>query len=461
MFGRLNRMFTLSGYSASEFCTLLWGNRKVSIHPYLTVGLADLEHLTSENKEKLLHDTLFPIFMYFNPSRASTLMNFCMSGNASQAFRYTQLPSYKLGSLLILKYCSMCAEDDVYRFGLAYWRTFHQVPGISACCIHSTKLKWIPLDRRNRFSRDLIPIPKADIEPCSATELKVSIFALRIIRALKDNKQLPTLAHAYRERLVELELVTQNGSVRRKQLNDVLRESFESFSQPFDCNRPLELEAENAFVNRRLLQRPTGHPLQHLILLTSIFDSVDDFLLYRCQQVTQKNTYKGSEAKLETRELCTKLLKSGTSLNAISKKTGKSRCYLKTLASLEKIPINRFPRVVTEEMTQAVILLAKKGFHRDYIAKETRLSVGTVEQIISQTSGLALLRKAIHKQSLKRKYRLKLLRQLRSDDALSRSALIRKLNKECHWLYRNDNEWLNLTLPSPIQPCPIGKVRRK
>ena len=141
----------------------------------------------------------------------------------------------------------------------------------------------------------------------------------------------------------------------------------------------------------------------------------------------------------------------------ISRITGKSRCYLKALAMKNNIPIELKPKVITEEIINAVISMANRGFHRNTIASEFQISTGSVEQIISSEKGLVEKRRQFKYQSKRRRYKATILRAIRDNP----SAITQEIKNCCyaafHWLYANERAWLDNTLPVPTKP----KVRSK
>lgn len=80
---------------------------------------------------------------------------------------------------------------------------------------------------------------------------------------------------------------------------------------------------------------------------------------------------------------CKKLLSQGLSMAEASRRTGKSRCFIKALAIRSNISLNLRPRKITVSVKENILLLAQKGFHRKEIARRWGVSVGSVETLIS------------------------------------------------------------------------------
>ena len=165
-----------------------------------------------------------------------------------------------------------------------------------------------------------------------------------------------------------------------------------------------------------------------------------------------------SAGQQKIKSICRKLLKQGKSLAEISNFTGKSRCYLKSLAMKEDIPFASKPSIVTDTVIDVIITMAYKGFHRKAIAKRFHISTGSVEQIISSEPGLVEKRRRYKFESKRRRYKTQILRAIQ----LKPKAIKQEIKSSCyaafHWLYAHERKWLNSTLPPPSKPRVRSKV---
>jgi hypothetical protein len=95
--------------------------------------------------------------------------------------------------------------------------------------------------------------------------------------------------------------------------------------------------------------------------------------------------------------------------------------------------------------------------HREKISRICNIGVGSVEQVISGQSNLVEWRKQCHFESKRRRCRQRLKRYLLENP----KALRRDIKSDCgasfFWLYHNDREWLESTLPAATSPIGFGR----
>jgi hypothetical protein len=143
---------------------------------------------------------------------------------------------------------------------------------------------------------------------------------------------------------------------------------------------------------------------------------------------------------------------------AVSREIDKSRCYVKSIALKNNIPVNLKPKKITESLKVSAVKLARKGFHRDVIAKLYGISTGSVELIISTTAGLVEWRKRCKAESLRRRYRCQIMRFIAANPSACREEV--KTNNEAafYWLYLHEHEWLERVLPVATQTQHVDRV---
>ena len=164
------------------------------------------------------------------------------------------------------------------------------------------------------------------------------------------------------------------------------------------------------------------------------------------------NSLGASAKKLNTEEQCLQLLRKQYSLSEIYRLTGKSRCYLRRLASLNDILLNFNPKKLTLECQLQIIRLAYAGMHRKTISERCGIGIGSVEQVISSQSGLVEHRRRCRWESKRRRCRLEIAKYLKSHPEALRRDCKFQCNASFFWLYLNDTTWLNSVLPKPMKP---------
>ncbi|MCG9723137.1 TnsD family Tn7-like transposition protein [Shewanella sp. Isolate7] len=193
------------------------------------------------------------------------------------------------------------------------------------------------------------------------------------------------------------------------------------------------------------------HPLKHLLF---------EFYLSRCQPDDELDTknLNVQPAPINKEEQCCHLLNSGLSMVAVSREIDKSRCYVKSIALKHNIPVNLKPKKITQNLKNSVLTLAKKGFHRDVIAKIHSISTGSVELIISTTAGLVEWRKLCKSESLRRRYCCQIMRFIAANPNACRQEVKTVNEAAFYWLYIHENQWLESKLPVATQTQHVDRV---
>ncbi|MCH4296131.1 TnsD family transposase [Shewanella sp. 3B26] len=454
LLGRLIRHATVSGETVWEMSQRLFGSQRTSIHPFLTAGLASLAESLQEDVDTLLYDqTLAPLFLFYLPNHAERLRSHLLASHGSQALRESQLSTFGCGHSVCLKWCPLCAVDDIHELGVTYWHRIHQLPGVTACFRHPVLLEQVELTSRQRIVPSLLPICNSAWQSANPIEMRVAAFSHGLLNLLGKNTALTIeLASRYRERLNDLGYITNGGHVRRKSLLHCFSGDVEEYrSSP--ASPLLRGHDDYRYLSELLDIGGSHHPFRHLLFGTWLFSNPEDFFGYTPPTITPVPMEKDTEEPQLAELRCLKLLKEGRSLAEVSRLTGKSRCYLKRVALMHRVKLNLKPKCLNNVLQQKIIMLARKGVHRRRISQLCGIGVGSVEQVISAEPGLVEWRKQCHLESKRRACRVQILRyrQLHPD------ALRRDIKSECNaaffWLYLRDRAWLEKSLPRPTKPC--------
>ncbi|MBW3166483.1 TnsD family Tn7-like transposition protein [Ferrimonas balearica] len=457
LLGRLIRHVTASGESAGALAQRLFGSARTSIHPFLTAGLTRLAESSREDAEVLLNrQTLVPLFLFYLPSHAERLQALVLGDDGAKALRESQIPSFGSGHSVCLKWCPQCAQHDLQEYGVTYWHRTHQIPGVTACYKHPVLLQRVELEGRQRVIAGLLPTCNGYPRPASGIESRVAVFSQNLLTNLGEGRLQIDLGTIYRYRLNELGYITSGGRVRRQSL---LRRFALEVEQYRPCPDAPLLRSQDDYRYISELLEPGGshHPFRHLLFETWLFHEADKMLGYRPSQAKPvlAESRTGESHGLEQR--CLKLLKEGRSMAEVYRLTGKSRCYLKRLATQHGVPLNLKPRALTSELQQRIIRMAKSGMHREAISKRCGIGIGSVEQVISSEPGLVAWRKRCHWESKRRRCRARITRYRQRHPDVIRKVIKEECNAEFFWLYGNDREWLQQALPPP--KAAVGRAR--
>lgn len=450
LFSRICRYLAICECTLEQALQQIVGDGRASIHPYLTSSIRTIAQLTEESPKVLLsHQTLRPLFAYYLPQYCTVIEN--ITAGSNDIIRASQLSTFRDKEPLSVKLCPLCAKDDVYSFGVAYWHLTHQVPGVEACPKHGTWLVHNELSDRSHANGNLLPDTR--IQPISCNELTraFSLFVFNKLKSIQREKRSDEIwSDTYLQKLNTNGGLTQSGRVKRKKIAKELFElSEELFPTYFELSP--KSSGDYRFVSSLLSAQYPQHPFKHLLF---------EFYLSRCQSEddSEASILNVQEVPTNKEEQCCDLLKSGLSMAAVSREIDKSRCYVKSTALKNNIPVNLKPKKITDRVKVSIIKMAEKGFHRDAIGKRHGVSTGSVELIISTTTGLVDSRKQCKAESLRRRYRCQILRFIASNPNVCRQEVKCALEAAFYWLYIHERDWLESALPVATQTQHVDRV---
>lgn len=444
LFGRLCRSFSVQGYTPRQFAASLCLSPGASFHPYLTTNLSNIAGHCQESPEELwLKQTLFPLWAWSMPGYRREFKQ--LNSSPARLLRFCQLTSSNEHQGMLLRFCPVCAREDRHQFGIAYWHCEHQIPGISACCRHGCRLISKSVPPRPHIALEFYPDEYHDGTPCANSEARFSCYACGVFRELADG-------HVHRDPdlsgiLVSKGYLNRAGHVRKDKLfaslHAIVHELWNTSGFPRPSNEMRFLaglvhQPGNIFPSRKLLAQYCAENLAEL-------------------PEPRRNTY-AQPLREESLAAILRCYHAGCSMNEISRRTGRSRCYIKGVIRREVGSDFTRSRKLTPQIEAYVVTMARKGFHRRYIAKETGISVGSVETIISGCKGLVQWRKRCRTESCRRRSRFHVLSWMRNNPEGRRKDVKSACSRHFYWLYFNDRKWFEQNLPRVEARSPSGRV---
>ncbi|MCV4986932.1 TniQ family protein [Escherichia coli] len=450
LYSRLVRSLTFIGLPRSMFLTTMFGNDRASIHPWLTSNLSILAENSGEDAKILFREqTLFPLFSFFLPHYCKRI--YCDALALHSASRACQLTNFREYERITLKYCPMCARENMEMYGVTYWHLGHQIPGIEACYLHKIWLYHIPMPPRPHIQVELLPSLESHDRHCNFQAYAFANYSVSKLKAITKGEAEFT---DYFRGFKNIGYITDAGRVRRKSIATAL---YRLASQITEMNNGLLPKSDDdySYFSNLLKGKSDQHPFKHL-LIGFFLEHVDLF----CKGKIAELEYKKPDSSASS-DKCKKLLSQGLSMAEASRRTGKSRCFIKALAIRSNISLNLRPRKITVSVKENILLLAQKGFHRKEIARRWGVSVGSVETLISSVPGLVNYRKAARIESKCRRHKIRIIRWLSEHP----QAIRQQCRKECgaafFWLYRHKPTWIENILPVATSPVQHRKVKHK
>lgn len=442
LFSRLCRHYTLSGCSAKNYLKSVFNNVKISVHPYLPAKLSELSQICHENPRELWKEqTLLPLFAHYLPVHRKSICDLNMS--PSKVFRACQIPSFKERDQLSLKYCTQCARENVYIYGVAYWNRSHQIPGIEACYKHGIWLEHQDLKPRPHIAPGYFPSIDRPQKACPKMALNLAKYCHVILQKI-TNGSLPIVDPT--SILNAKGYITIGKRLRRKLFAKDCFSIIEKLEYSESKLVPVS-KSDLKYWSSVIRNEASQHPFKHLLFGFCI-DQIGD-----ASERTVKRVCRSDKSQdVLINDLCCKLLLQGVSMTKVSRKTGKSCCYVKSLALRNSIPITQKPKYITQELIQIALKMAYKGFHRKVIASHLKISLGSVEMIISAELGLVERRRRYKSESLCRRYKVQLIRFLEQHPGAIRAEVKGGCEAAFYWMYLHQPIWLEENLPKPKSP---------
>ena len=367
-----------------------------------------------------------------------------ISRQTTQAVRSCQLPCFRESEVLSIKFCPECARDDANYFGVGYWHRCHQIPGIEACHKHKVWLVHIPWEGRSFLKKGFFPPVDADSKVCTEISADLAAYSMGILNQVSSHGQKCFDISNIQQKLRTFGYLTELGRNRRKLIAQNLYDFTSRFQYPSNDLLPRSSTDFN-YISYLLSHGIAQHPFKYLLV---------DFWL-STHVVRPRNHVEDNVTKVTKNQLdnnCISLLRQGASMAEVSRKIGRSRCYIKALALKLDIAVNLKPRVITAQMQLKIMLLARKGFHRKVISKRIGVSVGSVEQQISTSPDLVKWRKHCRHDSKKRRYKVNIIRYQECNPCSTRQQIKVACYAAFYWLYKHEPLWLERHLPKATLP---------
>lgn len=188
-----------------------------------------------------------------------------------------------------LRFCSLCAQDELKDFGESYWHRAHQVPGVDLCSIHQGFLEEsdVPWHTRNPSSRVVSAGRAINVVPHRLlnTQDRYHSLLLKLARdvvwLLDWSAQPPGMMFLYERYynlLLKRGLAYYNGRIRTVELSKQLIDFYSiDFLKSLQC----DIERYDRGWVYNLVHTNTDqraqHPLRHLLLMTFLGCSAQEF----------------------------------------------------------------------------------------------------------------------------------------------------------------------------------------
>ncbi|MFC6441551.1 TnsD family Tn7-like transposition protein [Bowmanella sp. JS7-9] len=419
----------------------------IRLHPYLPNHLHGITQSSGIDEETLLvQHTLYALFRFFEHDTKGQLRRvMCRSGSPVLA---AHIPQAAIGIALEHRYCPLCAKAQRQTLGFSYFDIRYQIPGVVACPLHQCLLASIASGDGALDKQICLPRVVAVLQECLTKEAHFSAFCFEVLDGALDHSDAVCSQHSYLNVLDRKGFITKRGHLRLRQLIDALRDFYADIRLPRGAEALLTFDFVGPLLRKKT--HSPRHPLQHLLVGYWLFSG--DAACYFNVPTAIEQLSLPIEETSSADELIKQGVVNGLSLNAIAKQTGKSRCYVRRIAELNKLQHRTNSLANSHKTRDLVVFQAQLGLHRKVIANNLGVGVGYVEQVISNTPELVSWRKTLAKFQ-----KVAAAKETITAARLAHPDWVRKdIKAYCtnafFCLYRNDKAALELVLPEKLPP---------
>jgi hypothetical protein len=449
-----------SGYPSTKISqNLLWGNDNLQVNSSFPSLLPWISNQFNLNMNDLIDCQTS--LNYFRPflaeSKYSQIRNSFAKGDTNFIHKWLGVTSNRIKEKEALSYCPFCVSADINEFGVAYWHRQHQLYGTTQCGTHGIDL----IDREAK-RRILILPPQDECLGVSESILSISSFTNISQWFLRQNDvehfNFKQLSDCYRIALFERRLACQSLGVRQQELRCKLLGHYERELKTEEWQRIFESNQTYPYPQQLFYNYNNCHlhPAKHIALIAFLFNSPSEFLsAYQCSKESTAIHFQSHQISTEDKRNSVKkitaqimrLFKKGLSLRKISKHVGLSVISIKSKVLANGGVIKRRESKIFADERRAIFRKLFIGRPTKQIAKQFDISVGSVEQILTQYPQIVKQREHFRYREKQAKHREVLSAVITTNPNYSRNKLKLKVSASYLWLFKNDKQWLYQNLP--------------
>ncbi|WP_324779776.1 TnsD family Tn7-like transposition protein [Thiobacillus sedimenti] len=466
LYSLCSRYHTLSGnHLASTTCNQLFGHpRQGCAHDFPSRIRTFAERTRGQlgTAENIIRGrTLLPFYLPFQEAETARAAVATLAGSSIGSLKYQLgLTASRFRANHPLKICLDCYEEDIRRYGVAYWHLEHQWPGVALCTKHQRFLTYSNLKATGvlRFQW-VLPHTSHLANASRSNEFTGPIGLLAnaaiMLAGLPSSTHFdPTMAaKAYRSELKNRNLlVGRSERLKAGEVGCQYREFLAAFSGISEL-RGLPCTPKAAYEEVAKLISGVGrqlHPIRHLALVCWLFRDLEGFIVRytqvsKGQQKPSTGEIHASTTKLENpmQQEFKRLLIEGQSISGASKNLGVAIATGEAWAANAGLSINKRPKSIRGETKKNMVAALKRGVSKEKVAEIGGVSVSSITRLLRTEAGL---QSAWHRALMDEKRRAARMawQKIAKKNPHAGIKALRLLEPAAYaWLYRNDREWLN------------------
>ncbi|MGX9931513.1 TnsD family transposase [Virgibacillus salarius] len=445
----------------------LFGKRTISASVLLPSGIKALvKHLpnnTTINEQELIRNhTMYPFYSVFLPTeKAQSIYDSMMDDDGKSIYMQSGIMASSVPQNRYLRYCPVCAKEDLSMYGEMYWHRIHQLPGNTICAKHELWLEdsKVPVIPPNKHAFTLPTLNNCDLNKMRIVDdellehFKAVFFqAGKLLNNQFENQSFSHFTRYYRHHLINKGFATYKGRVYQEKLHEAFCKYY-----PDELLKSLNVEViqgKSWLANISRKHRKSFHPYYHILLLNFLDLEVESMF----KEDSFENNPFGKPKWPCLNVVCSKYRKDVIEEVTIrrcektKKSIGRFTCptcyfsYTRKGRDQELEDRYKFTRIMNfgyiwENNLQS--LLEEKLSYRE-IARRMNVDVGTVIKYGNVKQNETKYKREPHsKKAILEQKRQIWIKLQQEKPELSKTELRNQKPSIYAFLYRNDREWLN------------------
>lgn len=374
-------------------------------------------------------------------------------------------------------YCSLCATDDIEKYGEPYVHREHQLQGIEYCAHHEIKLKKYAIDPRTgsrsvyiRFDEKILDLTvsiKGEHDEFSKIQLKLAKMAYQLLHIPHNKLSRELIILKYNALFRRQNLITLKNKVRNKELYRTFSLKFpKGFLEKYESSLD-ETDDDNWLYKITNNTKRNDHPFRHLLMIYYFDLDIESFLTIEPDQgpfgLGPWPCLNKAATHLK-QELVTKLVikRDSRSLSPV----GIFSCscgFVYARKGPDKTAEDKYRLSYVKEYGDIwrakVQELHRNGLSINKIAAQLKVCPDTIwKQLRFNKKSKHVDMISVNKEAVIEKYRIDLLKGMKQFPNYSRTDLSRRFRNAYRFLSVNDKEWFNANMPDKQKKVQVNMV---
>lgn len=428
----------------------------------------------------IMNCTLFPFYSPFmDEYRRQECIEIMKFKNGSGLKTKMGIVAGEIFKKDFIYFCPECAKAELKNYREAYIHRLHQVPGVFICEKHLCKLNEYKSFSTGRLHFTNLEFDEIEYKTEFIDDNDLNHQLLKITEEVKyllsphgSDLDQCSIHQKYLSILDEKGYLTPQKRIKqRKFIADFRNHYGEWFLNIMNSN--LDIEDENNWL-KILLRKPNRamHPIRHILLIDFLTGSIDKFTKFQaksksysclnkfCSEYRKSNKTKYViTADYKTREPIATIICEKCGFK-YSRKASKEHNEIGTIKDYGFLWLNMLREILYSSKNKSLRAIAREmGCDSKTVVKYSEL-LG-LRTLVQSNMKVKLPHERTRTSYFKgANYRESITKFVKNNPSSTITVIKRNNYKEYMWLYKNDKEWLNSTLPKPTKPSNIisGRV---